>query len=87
MSLSDDLDQVFRNIPEVLRWTTDRNAEHHGEKATRVTVFLEGGWTIEGMFTANPRGGFGGVTFSEKKDIPALMRSKIRSVLAGTAEV
>lgn len=63
----------------------DKNATLYGESAVEVVVHLDDGRTVTGTFTTEPREGFGGVVFSQKKDIVGLMVSKIRAVLDGTA--
>lgn len=61
--------------------------EVHGESATQVVATLTDGRTVTGTFTTEDKAAFGGVQFSSRKDIGALMESKVRSVLAETADV
>ena len=73
-------------IPEVVAVKVEKDIDFHGQSATRVTAELENGKTVEGTFTDEPRGSFGGVQFSGPKDITALMIAKIISVLHGVTE-
>jgi len=77
---------IAEAVPEVTAVYVDKGADIHGEPATKVTVYLEGGMAVEGIFTNEPRKGFGGVEFSGPRDIAGLMIVKIKSVLDGTAE-
>jgi hypothetical protein len=72
---------------EVRSVDVDRDAKIHGEDATEVVATLADGRTVTGTFVRHSREGFGGVQFSAPKDVAGLMVSKIRDVLAGTAEV
>lgn len=86
MSLAMEIAAAMGVLP-VGAITVNRESVHHGEKATEVTVRLKDGRTVTGTFTKEDREGFGGVDFQHRKDIPGLMRAKVESVLAGTAEV
>lgn len=93
MSLRDDLGQELDAIPAVQEWWVG-DSVYHGQKAKHVIVVLlkeatettKYVQTVEGIFTVEDKQGFGGVEFSQRKPIPELMASKVRSVLAGTAE-
>lgn len=80
------IDDAMREIDEVIRWMVDRTTVH-GEGAIAVTAWLDDGRSVYGSFTTVEKDAFGGVQFAQRKDIPRLMTSKIRSVLAGTADV
>lgn len=85
MSLRYELSEALGDIRAVDVFTVNETV-WHGETAVEVTVILDDGRTVEGTFTTEDKAGFGGVEFSLRKDVPALMRSKVKSVLAGTAE-
>lgn len=85
MSLNTDLLEKFKDVDEVVGWDID-DVDYHGEKAKQVTVVLKGGTKVGGIFTVEDKDGFGGVEFTSRKDVAGLMASKVRSVLAGTAE-
>jgi len=84
--MSDIIESIKAQVPEVWSVFVVKNAQLAGEPATRVTVQLQDGRTVEGTFTKHPREGFGGVEFSGPKDIVGLMVSKTRAVLDGKAE-
>jgi len=80
--------QPLKNIPQVVGIDT-KPTLYHGEKAIHIMVLLEdetGRRSVEGTFTTQDKDGFGGVDFDQRKDPVALMVSKVKSVLAGTAE-
>lgn len=58
----------------------------HGIPAQAVVTTLSDGRTVTGIFTVEDKAGFGGVEFTQRKDVAALMISKISSVLRGTAD-
>jgi hypothetical protein len=74
------------DLPEVRDWQQTR-VDFHGEKATEVTVTLTDGRTVTCTYTTEDKSAFGGVQFSSRKDIGALTIAKVRSVLAGTADL
>ena len=76
---------VAQNNTDVI-WVTEKNTTLHGEAATQVDAQLVDGRLVTGTFTTESKPGFGGVEFAHRKDIPALMTAKIKSVLAGTAD-
>lgn len=80
-------DEITNALPgEIDTIRINRDSVFHGEVATTVIVNLVNGKQVVGKFTTRPRGSFGGVVFSEQKDIGGLMIAKIKSVLAGRAE-
>lgn len=64
----------------------DKDAVLHGQKSVSVVVHLKNGLYVEGTFVKEARAGFGGVVFSQQRDVAALMILKIRAALNGTAE-
>jgi hypothetical protein len=58
----------------------------NGQKAVQVKAVLTNNKIVEGIFAQEERPSFGGVDFSTRYDVVALMVHKIRSVLDGTAE-
>jgi hypothetical protein len=76
----------LRTMPEVLAVATEP-VDYHGERAIRVKALLEDGRAVEGTFTTQDKDSFGGVEFSSRKDIDALMVSKVRAVLEGKADL
>lgn len=80
-------EQIIEAYPQsVDSVKVDKSSDLHGQGAVEVRVTLVNGKTVEGKFTTEARPGFGGVEFSSKKDIAALMISKVAAVLRGTAE-
>lgn len=84
--MSNDIKQQLAPFAEVSAVDVDK-VEVHGERATQVVVTLNDGRTVTGTFTTEDKAAFGGVEFSSRKDIGGLMASKVRSVLAGTADI
>lgn len=81
-----DIRNKLTSISEVTHVNVEK-IDVHGEPATEVVATLEDGRTVTGTFTTEDKAAFGGVEFSSRKDIGALMESKVRSVLAETADV
>lgn len=86
MSLRYELNEALGDIGAVDLFTLQETV-WHGETAVEVTVILDDGRTVTGTFTTGDKSGFGGVVFSQRKDVPRLMRAKVEAVLRGTAEV
>jgi hypothetical protein len=86
MSLREELGEALSDTGAVEQIEVTKDAEVHGEPATVVRVRLADGREIIGTFTTESKAGFGGVEFDSRKNIPQLMRAKVESVLAGTAE-
>jgi len=86
VSLRYELNEALGDIPAVDLFTLSETV-WHGEAAVEVLVILDDGRTITGTFTTESKAAFGGVVFSQRKDVPRLMRAKVESVLAGTADV
>lgn len=84
MSVTEDILDHFG--PEEVAHVTRVHTKHHGQDAVRVLAELGDGRTVEGTFTTEARKGFGGIEFSQRKDITGLMISKIEAVLRGSAE-
>lgn len=79
--------EILTAFPDDVRSVqVDKNNDLHGEVATQVMVNMVDGRSITGHFTTEQKSAFGGVVFSQQKDISALMTAKVRSVLKGTAE-
>lgn len=92
MSLSMELWDAVKDIPGVKTTSIRRDVELNGEKAIQARVVIEqehdsAQWAVVGTFSTQDKDSFGGVDFSLRKDIPGLMASKVRSVLAGTADL
>jgi len=85
MSVRSDLAIAFVGVREVESIAV-RDTIVHGEDAMEVTVTLADGRTVVGTFTTEFKSGFGGVEFASRKNVPALMKSKVSAVLRGVAE-
>lgn len=82
--MSSDIMEKLTSIADVTNVRINK-VEVHGERATEVVAVLSDGRTVTGTFTSEDKTAFGGVDFSSRKDVGALMSSKIKSVLAGTS--
>lgn len=80
-----EIRQQLEAIPEVARVAIDK-VEIHGENATEVVATLHDGRTVTGTFTTEDKAAFGGVQFSSRKNVGALMSSKIQSVVTGSVD-
>jgi hypothetical protein len=86
VSLRFELKEALGDLTGVDLFTLNETV-WHGETAVEVMVVLDDGRTITGTFTTESKAAFGGVEFSQRKDVPRLMRAKVESVLAGKAEL
>ncbi len=85
MSIATDIrDHLPHGVIEDIGF--DKQADLHGQDAVMVKVILVTGDYIVGTFTTENKSGFGGVEFSQKKDVVKLMVSKIKAVLEGKAD-
>lgn len=80
------LKDMILGIPQVEEVMVKKDAFLHGQEATEVEALLEDGRSVIGTFTDGDNTEFGGIDFEQRKNIGALMVSKIKSVLEGTAE-
>lgn len=84
MSIATEIIDAFKGDVSTVR--VNKHADLHGEDATEVKVDLIDGRRVIGTFATESKPGFGGVEFSSTKDIPGLMKAKIKAVLEGKAE-
>lgn len=87
MSLKQDLYlqlAAFDDVDCVETVMIDKDASYHGQSAVKVTAVFESGLAVQGTFTTDKRGLFGGVQESDNKNIIHLFTKKVDQVMRGT---
>ena len=84
MNIGQEIMKTYGDDLESVR--VNKNVELNGEDATEVEAVFKNGTVLTGTFTTNDKKAFGGVEFSQQKDIPGLMKSKIQAIKDGKAE-